>query len=74
MLMGSELDHPSDLNGSLDLSTVAQAVKMRQLHKNDSRIDFIVSIRGLITIRFQPYFAPLLKIKSLNTEGWYKWL
>jgi len=72
--MGSELDHPSDLNGSPDLSTVAQAVKMRQLHKNDSRIDFIVSIRGLITIRFQPYFAPLLKIKSLNTEGWYKWL
>jgi hypothetical protein len=63
MLKGSELDHPSELNVSPDLSTVAQAVKMRQLHKNDNRIDFIVSTRRLMTIGFQPYLAPLFKIR-----------
>ena len=60
MLNGSELDQPSALNGSPDLSTVAQAVKMRQPHKNNDRIDFIISTRRKMTLRFQPYLLQFI--------------
>jgi hypothetical protein len=48
MLRGSELDHPFELNLSPDLSTAVQAFKIRQQHKNDNRVDFIVSARIIV--------------------------
>jgi hypothetical protein len=49
MLKGSELVHSVELNLSADLSTALHAFKMKQQHKNDHRIDFIISSRIRVT-------------------------